>query len=76
MNKKIAATFCLLLGFILNASAADGMEEVMFHSGKIYTFLVVAFIVLLGTFFYMFRIDKRLVKMEQDIEQMVKRSKR
>ncbi len=67
MNKSAVITL-LLLAFTSPLFAANGMEETMFASGKIYTFLAVAFIVLLGIFGYLFRLDNRLSKLEKEIE--------
>ncbi len=66
MLKKIAATFLLSCLFILKANAAGLIEETMFSSGKINTFLVVAFVVLGGIFFYLFRMDSKLTKLEKE----------
>ncbi len=71
MNKftKIAATFLVFLGFISQAKAASQLEETMFKSGKAYTFLTVALIVLGGIFLYLMRLDKKVSKLEKDMEE-------
>ena len=70
MNKftKIAATFLLVCGFINRVSAASQMEETMFKSGKAYTFLTVALVVLAGIFLYLLRLDKKVSKLEKEME--------
>ena len=65
--KAISIVFIFLFSFAsLPLLASNGMEETMFASGKIYTFLAVAFIVLLGIFAYLFRLDKRLDRIEKE----------
>ncbi len=68
MLKKLSAVFCLLTLFVIQVSAASQMEETMFQSGKIYTFLTVALVVLAGIFFYLLRLDRRLGKLENEIK--------
>jgi len=69
MNKlyKIIATFLLALGFISQAKAASQLEETMFKSGKAYTFLTVALVVLTGIFLYLLRLDKKVSRMEKEM---------
>ncbi len=67
MFNKIVATFLLLLGFIHQANAATQMEETMFKSGKIYTFLTVALVVLGGIFVYLIRLDKKVGNLEKEL---------
>lgn len=68
MYKKIIATFCLLVVCLFQAKAAGQLEETMFASGKIYTFLVVALVVLAGMFFYLIRLDSKLSKLEKEMK--------
>jgi CcmD family protein len=68
MFKKIAALSVMSLCF-LSMKAGSNMEEMMFRSGKIYTFLAVALIVLAGMFFYLFRLDRKLTKLENELKQ-------
>lgn len=51
------------------AFAADGMEELMFTSGKIYNAIVVAMVVLLGIFFYLVRLDRKVSTLEKEIKE-------
>jgi CcmD family protein len=44
--------------------ANDGMEEYFFESGKIKVVVVVATIVMVGLFVYIFRLERRLKKLE------------
>lgn len=64
---KIAATFLLVFGFIHQVNAASQMEETMFKSGKAYTFLTVALVVLGGILVYLIRLDKKVSKMEKEM---------
>jgi hypothetical protein len=45
------------------------MEEFMYQSGKIYTFLAVAGIVLFGILFYLIRMDSKLTKLEKQVNE-------
>jgi hypothetical protein len=45
--------------------AADGMEEYFYESGKIKVVIGVAFIVLFGLIAYIWRLDRRVSRMEQ-----------
>lgn len=49
------------------AFAAGSMEEIMFASGKIYNAIAVAMVVLLGIFFYLIKLDKKVSKLEKEI---------
>jgi len=61
---SLLATVILILGFTSSASAASGMEEYFFESGKIKVVVVVASIVLCGLFVFLFMLEKRLRKLE------------
>lgn len=67
--KKISL-FLLLFASAAHVKAqATGIEEFMYRSGKVYTFLGVAGIVLLGILFYLMRMDLKLTKLEKQIEE-------
>lgn len=45
------------------------MADTFRSEGKIYVLLAVVLIILLGVFVYLFRLDKKIKKLEDDIEQ-------
>jgi hypothetical protein len=49
----------------LRMQAADGMEEYFYESGKIKVVIGVAFIVLVGLIAYIWRLDRRVSRMEE-----------
>lgn len=51
------------------AFAAGNMEEIMFSSGKIYNAIAVAMVVLLGIFFYLIKLDRKVSKLEKEINE-------
>ena len=64
MLKRILLTIVIaLLG--LRMQAADGMEEYFYESGKIKVVIGVAFIVLVGLIAYIWRLDRRVSRMEE-----------
>jgi len=69
--KKIAlVSFLSVLAVSAQAQAQyTGLEEFMYRSGKIFTFLTVAGIVLFGILFYLMRIDFKLTKLEKQIKE-------
>lgn len=68
--KKIALVS--LFSFVIVSAKAQaqytGLEEFMYRSGKIFTFLTVAGIVLFGILFYLMRLDYKLTKLEKQIK--------
>ncbi|MES2628455.1 MAG: CcmD family protein [Bacteroidota bacterium] len=69
MLKKISVTLCLVVLCLFNAKAAGQLEETMFESGKIYTFLAVALIVLGGILFYLLRLDVKVSRLEKEMNE-------
>jgi hypothetical protein len=63
---KIGFVFIFLLMLVVPASAQDGMEEYFYQSGKIKVVIGVATIVLMGLIFYLWRLDKRVTRMEKE----------
>ena len=63
MRNRFYLTLALLIG-ALQASAQDGMEEYFYQSGKIKVVVGVAFIVLTGLIIYLWRLDRRVTRME------------
>lgn len=67
------STFTLLLLFVVQASAAADqpvsvLEGTFFESAKFYTVLAVVVLILVGLFVYLFVLDRRLRKLEADVE--------
>ena len=63
MNKWIL----LVLGLIFNLQLqAKGVEETLKQDGKIYVVVVVLCIIFLGLALYLFRIDRKVKKLEEN----------
>lgn len=66
-------TWISLLAIILftqtPAFASGTMEEIMFASGKIYNAIAVAMVVLVGIFFYLIKLDRKVSKLEKEINE-------
>ena len=68
-NKWITFIF-LALPFLASASDAKNvLEESFFASGKIYVTVAVISIILIGLFIYLFTMDRRISKVEQEIKE-------
>lgn len=65
MRNRWAITALLLL-VVMQASAQDGMEEFFYQSGKIKVVVGVATIVMLGLIIYLWRLDNRVKRMENN----------
>ena len=63
MRNRLAITALFLL-VVMQASAQDGMEEFFYQSGKIKVVVGVATIVMLGLIIYLWRLDNRVKRME------------
>jgi hypothetical protein len=63
-NSALLATAVFVLAFANNASAASGLEEYFFESGKIKVVVAVATIVLCGIFIFLFLLERRIKNME------------
>jgi hypothetical protein len=61
---SIIATSIFIMAFANSASAASGLEEYFFESGKIKVVVAVAAIVLIGLFTFLFLLERRLKKLE------------
>jgi CcmD family protein len=66
LQKIISATFLLLICFTANAQSNAAPEELMRSNGKIYVVVAVCLTILLGLFFYVFSIDRKLTKLEKE----------
>ena len=69
--------FLFILGLVFNLQAFAQGEQVDFMRsiGKIYVVVAVIIVILLGLFYYMFRMDKNLTKLENQINRDVRAKK-
>lgn len=66
--KKITATFLMLM-FTMQLFAQEGassVDDIMYSSGRIYVVVACVGLILLGLLFFLFRIEKRLKKLEKN----------
>lgn len=69
IQKNLTLTLLLLLGLIPGISAQDAeMADNFRGEGKIYVVLAVILVILAGIFLYLFRLDKKIKKLEQENE--------
>ncbi len=70
MNKhfqKFWATIILfVISFAAQAQTEPGSEDIMRSNGKIYVVVAVCLTILLGLFFYVFSIDRKISKIEKE----------
>ncbi|MBO9593547.1 MAG: CcmD family protein [Niabella sp.] len=68
MKKSIArfCTFILMLALPGLALAQPASENLMRSNGRIYVVIAVLLVILLGIFFYMFRVEKKLKRLERE----------
>lgn len=68
MKKSIArfSAFILMLTLPCLAMAQPASENLMRSNGRIYVVIAVLLVILLGIFFYMFRVEKKLKKLERE----------
>lgn len=66
-----------ILGLVLNMQAFAQGEQIDFMRsiGKIYVVVAVILVILLGLFYYLFRMDKNLTKLENQINRDVRAKK-
>ncbi|MBV6646955.1 MAG: hypothetical protein KI790_15970, partial [Cyclobacteriaceae bacterium] len=73
MVKRLVACFIvicpLVFGLVAKANAQVEMADQFRADGKIYVVLGVILIILAGLFYYLFRIDQRTKKIEQELDQ-------
>lgn len=55
------------------AQSGNGIEmaDVMRSSGKIYVVVLVVFVIFLGLFLYLIKLDRKISKMEKEIENKI-----
>ena len=66
-----------ILGLVLNLQAFAQGEQIDFMRsiGKIYVVVAVILVILLGLFYFLFRMDKNLTKLENQINRDVRAKK-
>jgi len=55
-------------GTFAQQPAPDWLEETMYHSGKINTVIAVVAVLLIGLAAWLFSMDRRIKRMEQDLK--------
>jgi CcmD family protein len=71
MIKKLSLSSFLFLTFICMPFLANGQAssiDFLRSTGKIYVVVAVICVILIGLFWFMFRLDKRLTKIENQIK--------
>ena len=66
MNKSIVMILCLLLSDMLYGQQVT-MADNFRGEGKIYVVVAVILIILLGIFFYLIRVEKKVKKIEKQL---------
>lgn len=69
--KKIASLLFLLCAFFVAFAQENGTEQVemadaLRSNGKIYVVVAVVVVILLGLFIYLFRLDRKISRLEKD----------
>ncbi|HEX4886756.1 MAG TPA: CcmD family protein [Luteibaculaceae bacterium] len=72
MKSKTLATTAVFVVLSQTVLANSALEETMFRSGKIYTFVLVAFLVFAVLVGYLIRLDRKLSKLERELENQSK----
>ncbi len=71
--KKLALLVIILLSFTGSAFSQSSMDEEIFKTlrgnASMNVVIVVAMLILAGIFFYLFRLDRRLNKLEQEVNE-------
>jgi len=63
---KIALIALMMTSFLSASAAGNTMEEYMYSSGKIWVAIAVLLMILLLIFGYLWKMDKKLGKMEEE----------
>ena len=58
--------FGLMISVQLKAQEQPEMADVMRSNGKIYVVVAVCMLILIGLFLYVWRVDRKITKMERD----------
>lgn len=67
MKNRLAILALLLMGFSPALRASDPLEEYFYASGKIQVVIVVVSMILLGLLIYLFRLDKKITALENQV---------
>jgi CcmD family protein len=68
MPKKFTLVFLYMLSLIQFVYAQDGNSDFLRSTGKIYVVVCVLVIIFLALIFYLFRLDRKIRKLEKRIE--------
>ena len=66
MKKISFLFFSLMIAFAANAQSQPDMADLMRSNGKIYVVVAVCLLILIGLFFYVFILDRKIKKIEQN----------
>ncbi len=71
MNKKLSRLFMLVFGLLANMvvsaqEAEPQMADIMRSNGKIYVVVAVCLTILLGLFLYVYLIDRKINRLENN----------
>ena len=66
MNKIVSLILLLFIGISTHAQNEIEMADTMRSNGKIYTVVAVCLTILLGLFFYVFTLDKKISRLEKE----------
>jgi CcmD family protein len=71
--KKLALLVVILMSFVGSAFSQSSMDEEIFKTirgnASMNVVIVVAMLILAGIFFYLFRLDRKLNKLEQEVNE-------
>ena len=67
IRKKIAILLAMLM-MTIQSAFASGMEEFFYASGKIYVVIGVVAIVLVGLCLYLIMMDRKVKRLEEEVE--------
>lgn len=76
MKKWILILFSNVIAFSVRAQQEAGetveMADALRASGKIYVVVLVVTVILLGLILYLFRLDKKVSRLEKDLSEKIK----
>lgn len=65
--KYIVFALTMLISQAASAEQLSVLEETFFSSGKIYVVVTVCMVILIGIFIYLFRTERKLKELEQEV---------
>lgn len=68
MLKYLCSLIFLMTSAVANAQQSAEMADVMRSNGKIYVVVGVILIIILGLFAYLFSLDRKVSRLEKDLE--------